>query len=59
MSRLENILESKEPLEADERADLLEWLEVLGEDVESFGPTENDLQRMAAIRRRLQEGTAA
>ena len=49
MSRLENLLDQAEPLEQHEIADLREWLQQLREDVEMFGATAEDRERMARI----------
>lgn len=49
----EILLHQEEPLEPHEVASLKAWLKVLEGDVEVFGTTTEDEERMAAIRDRI------
>lgn len=52
-SYLQRLLTQAEPLEADELVSLRDWLAVLEDDVEMFGPTPDDERRMTAIKARI------
>jgi hypothetical protein len=49
----ETLLRQQAPLEKHEISSLREWLQVLREDCEDFGPAHADLVRMQAIEDRI------
>jgi hypothetical protein len=49
MTYRQGLLTQMEPLEPHEVADLEDWLLVLQQDCEDFGPAPEDLERMKAI----------
>jgi hypothetical protein len=59
MSDLDMMLTSSEPLDDFDRSRLADWLRVLKEDCEMFGPTGEDIARMNAIRRRIADTETA
>lgn len=58
MSRLEGLLTQEKPLEPHEVADLEEWLSAMMRDCEDFGPTPDDIARMAAIEAKIDQSRA-
>jgi hypothetical protein len=54
----ENLLSQAAPLEAYELRDLEDWLAVLRKDVDDFGETPEDVERMGLIEARIAAETA-
>jgi len=53
MSYRENLLAQLELLEPHEVRELEDWLMILQQDCEDFGPTPEDLERMNAVEARI------
>lgn len=53
MSYREDLLAKSEPLEKHERIDLEKWRAVLKDDMDVFGPTDEDVARVRKISARL------